>query len=181
MLAFGIFITHGLACYVAIDLVWTNYVVTKIKNDSRKLLWEYVVRTLIVLVTCKLHYSPNRVLFLSSFCIENTFTLSCMLGSFTCRCNTKFRALYFVVWCIVPIIIGAGIPGPFRNLRLPAAQVRVFEVCDDCEKCCHWFGGISWFHNRHINESIGNCENIFEIIVPWDNLGSTSMQSHYSI
>lgn len=54
MLAFGIFITHGIACYVAIDLVWTNYVVEKITNDSKKLLYEYVVRTLIVLVTCKL-------------------------------------------------------------------------------------------------------------------------------
>lgn len=52
MLAFGIFITHGVACYVAIDLVWTNYVVEKITKDSRKMLCEYVVRTMIVLLTC---------------------------------------------------------------------------------------------------------------------------------
>lgn len=61
MLAFGIFITHGIACYVAIDLVWTNYVVEKITKDSRKVLYEYVVRTLIVLVTCKL--SKIRIIF----------------------------------------------------------------------------------------------------------------------
>lgn len=53
MLALGIFITHGLACYVAIDITWNDYVVKKIGNSPRKLLWEYVVRTLLVLVTCK--------------------------------------------------------------------------------------------------------------------------------
>lgn len=53
MLAFGIYITHGLACYVAIDITWNDYVVKKIGNTPRKLLWEYVVRTLLVLVTCK--------------------------------------------------------------------------------------------------------------------------------
>lgn len=53
MLAFGIFITHGVACYVAIDLVWNKYVVDKITNENRKLFWEYVVRFVIVLITCK--------------------------------------------------------------------------------------------------------------------------------
>lgn len=53
MLAFGIFITHGLACYVAIDITWTDYVEKRVGNSPRKLLWEYAVRTLLVLVTCK--------------------------------------------------------------------------------------------------------------------------------
>lgn len=53
MLAFAIFITHAIACYVAIDLTWNNYVVEKIGDGRRKLLWEYTVRTLIVLATCK--------------------------------------------------------------------------------------------------------------------------------
>lgn len=59
MLAFGIFITHGIACYVAIDLVWNKYVVEHIKNDQHKLLWEYVLRTVIVLITCKNFCSIN--------------------------------------------------------------------------------------------------------------------------
>lgn len=53
MLAFGIYITHGIACYVAIDLTWNKYVVDRISNGRHKLLWEYVVRTVIVLITCK--------------------------------------------------------------------------------------------------------------------------------
>lgn len=53
MLAFGIFITHGLACYVAIDITWNDYVNKKLGDSPNKLLWEYVVRTLLVLVTCE--------------------------------------------------------------------------------------------------------------------------------
>lgn len=53
MLSFGIFITHGVACYVAIDITWNTYVVDKITNERYKLLWEYVMRTGIVLITCK--------------------------------------------------------------------------------------------------------------------------------
>lgn len=52
MLAFGIYITHGVACYVAIDITWNDYVVKKLGETSNKLLWEYVTRTLLVLVTC---------------------------------------------------------------------------------------------------------------------------------
>lgn len=55
LLAFGIFITHGLACYVAIDITWNEYIEKKLGNSRRKLLWEYVVRTLLVIVTCKFH------------------------------------------------------------------------------------------------------------------------------
>lgn len=53
MLAFAIFITHGLACYVAIDITWTDYVVQRVGNSDRKVFWEYVVRTGLVLITCK--------------------------------------------------------------------------------------------------------------------------------
>lgn len=53
MLAFGIFITHGLACYVAIDITWNDYINKKLGNSPHSLLWEYVVRTLLVLVTCE--------------------------------------------------------------------------------------------------------------------------------
>lgn len=53
MLAFGIFITHGLACYVAIDIAWTAYLLKKVADSPRKVLWEYVLRTVLVLITCK--------------------------------------------------------------------------------------------------------------------------------
>lgn len=63
MLAFGIFITHGIACYVAIELTWNSYIVDRITNERRKVLWEYVLRTIIVLITCK-HLENHR------FCTE---------------------------------------------------------------------------------------------------------------
>lgn len=53
MLAFAIYITHGLACYVAIDITWNEYMKKNFAESPRKLLWEYVTRTLLVLVTCK--------------------------------------------------------------------------------------------------------------------------------
>ncbi|XP_055311580.1 proton-coupled amino acid transporter-like protein CG1139 isoform X2 [Sitodiplosis mosellana] len=68
MLAFGIFITHGIACYVAIDITWNKYIVDRISNDRHKLLWEYVVRTVIVLITFLLAVAiPKLDLFISLF------------------------------------------------------------------------------------------------------------------
>ncbi|XP_031626914.1 proton-coupled amino acid transporter-like protein pathetic [Contarinia nasturtii] len=68
MLAFGIFITHGVACYVAIDIAWNRYIVDKISNERYKLLWEYVVRTVIVLITFLLAEAiPDLGLYISLF------------------------------------------------------------------------------------------------------------------
>lgn len=50
MLAFAIYITHGLACYVAIDITWTDYLVKRFGSSSKKLFYEYIVRTLLVSV-----------------------------------------------------------------------------------------------------------------------------------
>lgn len=72
MLAFGIFITHGIACYVAIDLVWNKYITNDIKNGQHKLLWEYVLRTVIVLITCKKHFDELIQVYL----LEITFSIS---------------------------------------------------------------------------------------------------------
>lgn len=69
MLAFAIYITHGLACYVAIDITWTDYLVKRFGSSPRKVFWEYVVRTVLVLITCKLkshtHTHPPCLLLLS--------------------------------------------------------------------------------------------------------------------
>lgn len=52
-LAFGIFISYGIAMYVAIDLTWNKFLMEKISNNRYKLLWEYVIRTGIALIACK--------------------------------------------------------------------------------------------------------------------------------
>lgn len=53
MLAFAIYITHGLACYVAIDITWNDYVAKRLGAQRNALFWEYAVRTGLVLITCK--------------------------------------------------------------------------------------------------------------------------------
>lgn len=100
MLAFGIFITHGLACYVAIDITWTDYVEKKVGNSPRKLLWEYVVRTLLVLVTCKKKspFDKDTIGLLDIHCI---LLFSSFLISFIGRCNPKSWIVHIIVWCIL--------------------------------------------------------------------------------
>lgn len=53
LLAIAIFFTHPIQCYVAIDIVWNEYIASNFEKNSHKLLWEYVVRTSLVLLTCK--------------------------------------------------------------------------------------------------------------------------------
>jgi len=60
MLAFAIFITHGLACYVAIDITWNDYLIKRFDDSRRKVFWEYVARTLLVLITCKYKYKVDN-------------------------------------------------------------------------------------------------------------------------
>lgn len=53
LLAIAIFFTHPIQCYVAIDIIWNEYIAPNLEKNSHKLLWEYVVRTSLVLLTCK--------------------------------------------------------------------------------------------------------------------------------
>lgn len=64
MIAFGVFTTHAIACYVAIDIAWTQYIHKRVEKSSRKLLWEYVLRTSIVFLTCQYTWlNPSISLF----------------------------------------------------------------------------------------------------------------------
>lgn len=53
LLAISIFFTHALQCYVAIDISWNEYIFPRMSKVRRTVIWEYVLRTSIVLVTCK--------------------------------------------------------------------------------------------------------------------------------
>jgi len=61
LLAIAIFFTHPIQCYVAIDILWNDYISTLIEKYRYKTLWEYVVRTAIILVTCK--YTSNNLIY----------------------------------------------------------------------------------------------------------------------
>ncbi|XP_058449866.1 proton-coupled amino acid transporter-like protein CG1139 [Malaya genurostris] len=68
MLAFAIYITHGLACYVAIDITWNDYLKKNYGESTRSTFYEYVVRTVLVLITFLLAVAiPNLELFISLF------------------------------------------------------------------------------------------------------------------
>ncbi|CAG4977882.1 unnamed protein product [Colias eurytheme] len=68
LLAFAIFITHGLACYVAIDILWNEYIGVRLLNSSHRVMWEYLLRTCIVLVTFGIAAAvPELDLFISLF------------------------------------------------------------------------------------------------------------------
>jgi proton-coupled amino acid transporter len=57
MFAIAIFITYALQCYVPLEIVWTTYIKHRLVHASsrKKLLVEYLVRTCIVIGTCKYH------------------------------------------------------------------------------------------------------------------------------
>ncbi|KAJ9585748.1 hypothetical protein L9F63_002443, partial [Diploptera punctata] len=68
MLALAIFVTHGLQCYVAVDITWNHYLLPKVEKYSHKTILEYIVRTCLVLFTFLLAVAiPNLELFISLF------------------------------------------------------------------------------------------------------------------
>lgn len=67
-LALSIFVTYGLQCYVAVDITWNEYLGPKLEKNPRQVLWEYITRTVLVLVTFLLAAAvPALDLFISLF------------------------------------------------------------------------------------------------------------------
>lgn len=68
LLAIAIFFTHPIQCYVAIDIMWNEYISQYLEKSRLKLLWEYITRTVIILITFSLAISiPELELFISLF------------------------------------------------------------------------------------------------------------------
>ncbi|XP_018355306.1 PREDICTED: proton-coupled amino acid transporter-like protein CG1139 [Trachymyrmex septentrionalis] len=66
MFAIAIFITYALQAYVPVEILWSTYLDHRIQN--RKILWEYVCRTFVTLVTFVLAIAiPRLGLFISLF------------------------------------------------------------------------------------------------------------------
>ncbi|KAL1517833.1 hypothetical protein ABEB36_001548 [Hypothenemus hampei] len=74
MLAFAIFTTHALSMYVAIDIVWTQNLVRRFEKSNYVTIWEYFIRTCLVLLTFGIAVAvPYIDLFISlvgAFCIS---------------------------------------------------------------------------------------------------------------
>lgn len=53
MLALAIYITHPLQMYVAVDITWNQYLGSFKEQNKHPLIWDYVIRTVLVALTCK--------------------------------------------------------------------------------------------------------------------------------
>lgn len=62
----AIYITYALSCYVAFDIIWNSGIKHKLNETRNKIFWEYVVRTVIVLITFIMAMAiPNLDLFIA--------------------------------------------------------------------------------------------------------------------
>lgn len=113
IMAFGIFVSHGLACYVAFDITWNGYVKKRLGVDRKKIVWELVVRTILVLATCELYLASIGPLEIEFNVFFSLFRCS-SLG----RCNTKSGAIHFPFRCILLVDSGIGISRISRVLHL---------------------------------------------------------------
>ncbi|KAL1117152.1 hypothetical protein AAG570_004479 [Ranatra chinensis] len=113
MLAFAIFITHALACYVAFDICWRVYLEPRL--SSRKLLWEFVLRTVLVVITFLLAVAiPNLELFISligALCLSTmglAFPALIQLFTFWYDINGTQFVLFFLKNLVIIIIAILG-------------------------------------------------------------------------
>ena len=53
LLALAIFFTHGLACYVATDVTWADYIKKRFADSPKELTYEYITKIIHVLITCE--------------------------------------------------------------------------------------------------------------------------------
>ncbi|KAG4078285.1 hypothetical protein HA402_012995 [Bradysia odoriphaga] len=88
LLSCAIFISNAVVTQVAIDLAWTQYFVHRLANSTKKLVWEYALRTSIVCVTVMLAIAiPNLDLFISLIGALTLSTLGLTLPAFLECCT----------------------------------------------------------------------------------------------
>ncbi|KAJ8959323.1 hypothetical protein NQ318_022009, partial [Aromia moschata] len=70
----AIFISYGLQGYVPVQIIWTTYIVNRLEEGNKKLLWEYLLRLACVVITFVLAMTvPLLGLFISlvgAFCLS---------------------------------------------------------------------------------------------------------------
>ncbi|VVC86281.1 unnamed protein product, partial [Leptidea sinapis] len=113
LLAFAIFITHGLACYVAIDIAWNEYIGVRLLNSSHRIIWEYILRTSIVLLTFGIAAAvPELDLFISLFGALCLSALGLAFPAFIQSCTywyyvSRSERIRMLVKNIIVVIFGA--------------------------------------------------------------------------
>uniref|UniRef100_A0A1B0D729 Amino acid transporter transmembrane domain-containing protein n=1 Tax=Phlebotomus papatasi TaxID=29031 RepID=A0A1B0D729_PHLPP len=66
--AVAIFISYGLQCYVPVEIIWNQYLLKRFENSPKKLMWEFITRIVVVIITFLLAVAiPRLGLFISLF------------------------------------------------------------------------------------------------------------------
>lgn len=125
LLAIAIFFTHPIQCYVAIDIVWHEYISHYMEKFRFKIVWEYVIRTVIILITFGLAISvPELDLFISlfgAFCLSGlglAFPAIIQICAFWKVMGPKERKLMVVKnMCLVLIGALGLVVGTYTALR----------------------------------------------------------------
>lgn len=65
LFAVAILISYVLQCYVPVEIVWKTYVRPKLveREVKKLLLWEYVLRVGLCLLTCKYTHETSRLVY----------------------------------------------------------------------------------------------------------------------
>ncbi|XP_055311595.1 proton-coupled amino acid transporter-like protein CG1139 [Sitodiplosis mosellana] len=91
MIALGVFTSHAIYIYVAIDILWNQYIHKRLEHSERKLLWEYALRTGVVFITFILAVAiPNLGLFISLIGALSLSTLGILFPPFL-ECAYKWN------------------------------------------------------------------------------------------
>lgn len=125
LLAIAIFFTHPIQCYVAIDISWNEYISPLLEKYRYKVLWEYVVRTTIILITFGLAITiPELDLFISlfgAFCLSGlglAFPAIIQLCAFwEVMGPTEKKIMLAKNMCLVLIGLLGLIVGTYTSLR----------------------------------------------------------------
>lgn len=86
MLAVAIFTTHALSMYVAIDIVWTQNLLRRFEKSMYVNIWEYAIRTTLVVLTCRFNLC----------CSQRTFCNIIVLFSWFGSCRALYRPVYLI-------------------------------------------------------------------------------------
>ncbi|XP_018405198.1 PREDICTED: proton-coupled amino acid transporter-like protein CG1139 [Cyphomyrmex costatus] len=125
LLAIAIFFTHPIQCYVAIDITWNEYISHYLEKYRFKMFWEYIIRTVIILLTFALAISiPELDLFISlfgAFCLSGlglAFPAIIQLCAFWKVLGpTEKKILVAKNMCLVLIGTFGLVVGTFTSLR----------------------------------------------------------------
>ncbi|XP_060658051.1 proton-coupled amino acid transporter-like protein CG1139 [Drosophila nasuta] len=130
MLALAIFFSYALQGYVAIEIIWRNYMLPRLVDNATRSL-EYLVRMAMVIasVLCAIAY-PDFGLLLSlvgSFCLAQVGLIYPGIINL-CVCYDqgygRFKLLFFRSLAFIVVGLGGGIAGTVTSLALMREQLK---------------------------------------------------------